>query len=94
MPAGPTCMLRVRRFGYADWLRSYKILINGARVGKIARNSVLDLKVPIGPLTIKARIDWARSRPLTIVATPNQKIEVSNRRGTICGPSRLASEAT
>lgn len=83
MLAGPTCTLRVRRSGYVDLLRSYKILINGTRVGKIARNSVLDLNVPSGPITIEARIDWARSRPLMIVATPNQKIEieVSNRWG-------------
>ena len=81
MPAGAICMLRlVRRSGFADWLRRYKIFIDGAQVGTIARNSVLDLEVPSGPLTIGAHIDWARSQPLTIEATPDQRteVEVSN----------------
>jgi hypothetical protein len=77
MPADATCALRiVRHSGYADVLRSYKTFINGVHVGAIARNSVLDLQVPSGPVTIEARVDWGRSRPLTIEATPNQRIEV------------------
>jgi hypothetical protein len=77
MPAGYTCTLRiVRHSGYADRLRSYIILVDGKPVGTIARNSVLDLEVPAGPRTIEARIDWARSRPLTTEAVPNRTIEV------------------
>ncbi len=77
MPAGPTCKLKiVRHSGYADWLRSYIILVDGKQVGTIARNGVLDLEVPAGPRSIDARIDWARSRPLTIEAAPNRTIEV------------------
>lgn len=77
MPADPTCKLKiVRHSGYADWLRSYIILVDGRRVGTIARNSVLDLEVPAGPRSIHARIDWARSRPLTIEAARNRTIAV------------------
>jgi hypothetical protein len=47
-----------------------------AEVGTIARNSVLDLRVPSGPVTIEARLDWGGSQPLTIQATSNRKIEV------------------
>ena len=82
------CAIRiVRRSGYSDALRSYKILINGAAVGSIARNSVLDLAVPSGPLTIEARIDWVRSPPLAVEAVPGQKIEieVSNYWGALLG---------
>jgi hypothetical protein len=86
MSAGATCMLRlVRGSGYADWFRRYKIFINGAQVGTIARDAVLDLEVPSGPLTIEARIDWGRSQPLTVEATPDQRIEieVSNHWGAL-----------
>jgi hypothetical protein len=86
MATGAPCMLRiVRRSGYADALRSYKIFINGAGVGSIARNSVLDLEIPSGPLTIEARVDWGRSRPLAIEAVPGKKteIEVSNHWGAL-----------
>jgi hypothetical protein len=85
MSTGATCILRfVRGSGYADRLRPYKIFINGAQVGTIARDAVLDVEVPSGPLTVEARIDWGRSRPLTIEAAPDQKIEieVSNHWGT------------
>ena len=83
---GATCMLRiVRRSGFADRIRSYKIAINGTAVGSIARDSVLDLEVPSGPLTIDAELDWGRSRPLTIEAAPGKRIdiEVSNHWGAL-----------
>ena len=86
MPPGATCMLRfVRGSGYADWLRQYKIFINGAQVGALARNSALDVEVPSGALTIEARVDWGRSEPLTIEAAPGQRIEieVSNHWGAL-----------
>jgi|SRR5215813_957645 len=88
MTTGATSMVRVvRRSGYADRLRSYKIFINGTAVGSIARDAVLNLEVPSGPLTIEARIDWGRSRPLTLEAVPGKKIdiEVSNHWGALLG---------
>jgi len=86
MSTGTSCMLRlIRRSGYADWLRSYEIIVNGIKVGTLARNSVLDLVVPSGRVTVEARIDWGRSRPLTVEATPDQRIEieVSNHWGAL-----------
>ena len=86
MVTSAPCMLRIiRRSGFADALRSYKIFINGKAVGSIARDSVLDLEVPSGPLTIEARVDWGRSRPLAIEAVPGKKfeIEVSNHWGAL-----------
>src|ERR1700692_1975903 len=88
MPTGATCKLKVvRGGGYADAIRSYKIFVNKEKVGTIARNSVLNLEVPSGPLTVEARVDWGRSRPLTIAATPDQRIEieVSNHWGALLG---------
>ena len=86
MSTGTTCKLRlVRGSAFADALRRYKIFINGAKVGNIGRDDVLDLAVPSGPLTIEARIDWARSQPLTIEAMPDRRIdiEVSNHWGAL-----------
>ena len=77
MPAGATCTLRiVRHSGYSDFLRSYTIYVNGAEAGTIAGNSVLDLQIPSGPVTIEARLDWGRSQPLTLDAAAGQRIEV------------------
>jgi hypothetical protein len=81
-------MLRiVRRSGYADGLRAYKIFVNGAHVGNIAPHAVLDLDIPNGPLTIQARVDWCRSQPLEIESTASDRIEVevSNNWGALLG---------
>ena len=86
MSGNASCMLRVvRGSGYADWLRNYKILVNGAEAGIIAPKSVLDVEVPCGKVTVEARLDWGRSQPLTIEAAPGQRIdvEVSNHWGAL-----------
>ena len=86
MRTNATCTLRIIRHGeFRDFLRSYKIIVNGSAVGTIGRDSVLDIEVPSGPLKIEARIDWGRSRPLLIEATPDQRIdvEVSNHWGPL-----------
>lgn len=88
MQADRTCDVRVvRHSGYADTLRRYKIHVNGEVVGSIARNSVLDLKVPSGPVTIEASIDWGRSEPLVVACSPGRPIvlEVANRWGVLLG---------
>jgi hypothetical protein len=86
MPAAATSHLKIiRRGGYADALRSYKIFINDEQVGSIARHATLELDVPSGPLKVEARVDWGRSSPLTIEAAPNQaiEVEVSNHWGAL-----------
>lgn len=71
------CMLRiVRGRQYADRLRSYKIYVNGTQVCTIGANAQQEVEVRSGPLSIEARIDWTRSRPLTIEARPGTTIEV------------------
>jgi hypothetical protein len=81
-----TCMLRiVRGSGYADRLRDYKIFVNGAQLATLARDAAINLEVPCGPLTIEARLDWGRSEPLMIVATPDEKSKSRSRTiGGLC----------
>jgi hypothetical protein len=84
IPNTKSSILRVfRHSGYTDKLRKYKIIVNGSEVGAIARNSVVDFKVPSGAVKITARIDWCRSQPLLIEAHPGKRVEIEvlNRRG-------------
>jgi len=84
MPTTGTAKLRIiRHGGYADMLRAYNIFVNDELAGSISRNSVLNLAVPGGPLKVEARVDWGRSRPLTIEAAPERtvEVEVSNHWG-------------
>ena len=79
------CMLRlVRPSLLVDRLRSYKILLNGKKAGRVGNDSTLEIVVPAGSITIEARLDWARSQPLTIHTVPRQtyEIEVRNHWGT------------
>ena len=79
------CTIRlVRPPLFVDRIRSYQILLNGKKAGKISHDSTLEIRVPAGPVTIEAKIDWARSQPLTINAVPGQtiEIEVRNHWGT------------
>jgi hypothetical protein len=77
MAQDDSCRIRiVRGSKFADYLRHYQILINGAVVGAVGSGGVLELEIPAGPLTIEAKVDWGRSRPLTIEAAPRQRIEI------------------
>ncbi len=80
MDQNNTCRIKiVRPSQYADMLRSYQIMLNGEKVGSIARDDVLEVTAPAGKATIEARIDWARSQPLTIDAKPGETVEVEVR---------------
>ena len=82
------CTIRlVRPFLAVDIVRSYKILLNGKAVGKIGNAGTLEIRAPAGAITIEARINWARSRPLTIQTEPRQtyEIEVRNHWGAMRG---------
>src|SRR5262245_26768413 len=83
-----TCTIRfVRPSGYPDRIRSYKMLVNGVQVGKIANGETLEVTVAAGTAVIEATIDWAKARPLTISTVANQtvEIEVRNRRSALLG---------
>jgi hypothetical protein len=84
--AAGTCLLRVSRpSGYPDRIRRYRIFVNDREVGTVAAKSVTEIYVPSGRLTLSARLDWGRSKPLIIDAVPNQRIdlEVSNTYGAL-----------
>lgn len=81
MEPAQQCDLRiVRRSQFADALRRYRIFVNSKPVGTIARNGVLDLKLPAGPVELEAKIDWCKSKPLFLELSPQKPtvVEVAN----------------
>ena len=83
------CTIRlVRPPQFADMLRSYEIVLNGKSAGMIEPNSILEISTPAGAITIEAKIDWGRSRPLSIQTVPHQtvEIEVRNHWGVLLAP--------
>ncbi|MGZ5875893.1 MAG: hypothetical protein ACXWKP_27775 [Bradyrhizobium sp.] len=78
------CTLRlVRPSLYVDRFRSYKILLNGKKAGRIGNDRTLEIVAPAGSITIEAKMDWTRSQPLTINTMPRQtfELEVRNQWG-------------
>lgn len=76
--------ISVRRGGrYADRFRRYRIYVNGILVGCIWPKSILQLEVPVGALTIEAKIDWCSGEPLHLVLGVGDaaEVEVSNSHG-------------
>jgi hypothetical protein len=75
-----TCTIRlVRPPLFADRIRSYKILLNGKVAGSIGHDSTLEIAAPAGATRLEAKLDWARSRPLTINTLPRETIEIEVR---------------
>lgn len=52
--------------GYFDWLRAYRLLIDGQQWALIRVRESVSLELPPGQYSLEARIDWCRSEVLHI----------------------------
>lgn len=60
---------------FIDLLRNYHIVLDGKRVGAVARGRTAQFEVTSpGPHRVRAEIDWTGSPELDFVAEPNEKI--------------------
>ena len=59
----PTITLH-RSHAFRDAYRDYRIILDGAEVGRLPRGGTLELPVSTGPHTLSARIDWQSSDEL------------------------------
>jgi hypothetical protein len=87
-------VIRRPRGKWIDVLRAYRILVDGAEIGRLRRGGTLSLMRPEGPALVEARIDWCSAAPLRIVISSKADVvvEVVNTRG-IAG-AMVASEVT
>jgi hypothetical protein len=80
------CTLRVIRLSsFSERRHPYEIFINGAFIGALVRNRVIEFRVPSGTLVVEVRTGRVGSRPLMVETSPerNVEIEVWNRGGTL-----------
>jgi hypothetical protein len=61
------------RGGYADALRSYRVLLDGAVAGQVKRGQTLVLETEPGTHQVQLTIDWARSEPVDVQVQPGQE---------------------
>lgn len=62
--------------GYADSARKYRILLDGAEIGKLAQGMELRHDISSGPHTVEARIDWCGSRPCAFMVESDECVLV------------------
>jgi hypothetical protein len=61
---------------YANKVRSIGIYINGQKAGTIDDGEVKEFAVSPGSSEIRAKIDWCRTRPLTLDIREGQSIDL------------------
>jgi hypothetical protein len=78
-------MINVKRDpSYADKLRSYKVVLDGGVIGKVAEGQSKSFDVKPGAHTLYVKIDWARSNKITFESTADKEINfrcVNSLRG-------------
>ncbi len=58
--------------GSADKLRAYKVLVDDAEVGTIKDGETKQFPVADGKHTVKLKIDWCSSQPISFDRSGNQ----------------------
>jgi hypothetical protein len=79
-------VLRVIRLSsFSERRHPYEIFVNGAFVGALARNRVIEFQVPSGTLVVEVRTGRVGSRPIMVETSPERKVEIEvwNRGGTL-----------
>jgi hypothetical protein len=50
-----------RDSGYADRLRDYRVLLDGAEIGRLGNGAAKNFEIPSGQHQLMIKVDWARS---------------------------------
>ena len=69
-------LIVTREKAYIDRIRDYRILLDGAEVLRVGAGGVVEAPIVPGPHSLEARIDWARSQPLTFDAKAGEEVVV------------------
>ena len=65
-------ILRIRRADeFADHLRSYSIMLDGAKLGEIKRGETREFPISSGQHQLSMKIDWCGSNTIQFVAADN-----------------------
>lgn len=50
-----------RDSGYADRLRDYRVLLDGAEIGRLGNGTAKNFEIPSGQHQLMIKVDWGRS---------------------------------
>jgi hypothetical protein len=73
-------IIRVKRgTAYRDYLRRYRVMIDGHEVGKIRNDEVLDFAVDPGEHTVRLTIAWTGSPDVAVTVEPGELATLATR---------------
>lgn len=75
---------------FRDRFRAYRLEIDGEPVGEIRHGGEVLIVTTPGPRTVRARIDWVESSPLTVLVRPDRTVTVLVEPGDETEYLRLA----
>jgi hypothetical protein len=64
-----------RDSGYADRLRDYRVLLDGAEIGRIGNGGERSFEVAAGRHQLMMKVDWGRSNILSLEVGPDQSMK-------------------
>ena len=73
-----------RDSGYADRLRDYRVLLDGAEIGRLGNGAAKNFEIPSGRHQLMIKVDWGRSNIVAFDAGESQSSRYlcgSNLRG-------------
>jgi hypothetical protein len=80
----PTTISVIRDSGYADRLRDYRILLDGAEIGRVGNGGERSFEVAAGRHQLMLKVDWGRSNIVAFDISESQISQFkcgSNLRG-------------
>jgi hypothetical protein len=83
----PTRIAISRDTGYADRLRRYRVVCDGAEIGQIVNGTSAEFTVSPGAHRLILRVDWCSSNEVQFTIAPDQALQFacgSSLRGVVC----------
>ena len=74
---GDSIIRITRTKSYADRLRAYRIIVNGAERGRLKAGCTIDIPVDVGNHTVAAKIDWCGSPNVNVTSTVGSIVMLS-----------------
>jgi len=69
---GSTIAIKRKKGVYRDFLRAYKVLIDGEARARLRRGGTVELEVQPGRHVVEMKVDWCSSPEVTVDLEPGQ----------------------
>jgi len=77
-------LLITRDSGFTDFIRRYRVMLDGEEIGLIKNNGKFECAIPSGRHTLEMKVDWCSSNAIEFEAGAGERVRFacgSNLRG-------------